>query len=123
MITTPVEAAEFARCCAQAAFEAGARDVQVRYEDEKLARIRYQNAAEEALCDVKPWVERSYLDYVEGAGGASILHILGEDPEAFLGLDAGKINRARQAARNALKTWRAYTMNDRVAWSLSLIHI
>lgn len=24
MITTPVEAAEFARCCAQAAFEAGA---------------------------------------------------------------------------------------------------
>lgn len=67
----------------------------MRYEDEKLARIRYQNAAEEALCDVKPWVERSYLDYVEGAGGASILHILGEDPEAFLGLDAGKINRAR----------------------------
>ena len=118
MITTPVEAAEFARCCAQAAFEAGARDVQVRYEDEKLARIRYQNAAEEALCDVKPWVERSYLDYVEGAGGASILHILGEDPEAFLGLDAGKINRARQAARNALKTWRTYTMNDRVAWSI-----
>ena len=118
MITAPIEAAEFARCCAQAAFEAGARDVHLRYEDEKLARIRYQNATEEALCDVKPWVERSYLDYVESAGGTSILHILGEDPEAFLGLDADKINRARQAARSALKTWRSYTMNDRVAWSI-----
>ena len=118
MITAPIEAAEFARCCAQAAFEAGARDVHLRYEDEKLARIRYQNATEKALCDVKPWVERSYLDYVESPGGTSILHILGEDPEAFLGLDADKINRARQAARSALKTWRSYTMNDRVAWSI-----
>ena len=112
MITAPIEAAEFARCCAKAAFAAGARDVSVRYGDEKLARIRYEAATEEALCDAKPWVERSYLDYVEGEGGASILHILGEDPEAFLGLDAGKINRAMQAARNAQKHWREMTMKD-----------
>lgn len=118
MITTPVEAAEFARCCAKAAFAAGARDVSVRYSDEKLARIRYERASEEALCDAKPWVERSYLDYVEGEGGASILHILGEDPEAFLRLDAGKINRAMQAARNAQKRWREMTMKDQVAWSI-----
>ena len=118
MITAPVEAAEFARCCARAAFAAGARDVSVRYNDEKLSRIRYQEASEAALCDAKPWVERSYLDYVEGEGGASILHILGEDPEAFLGLDAGKINRAMQAARNAQKRWREMTMKDEVAWSI-----
>lgn len=118
MITTPIEAAEFARCCAKAAFAAGARDVSVRYSDEKLARIRYEQASEEALCDAKPWVERSYLDYVEGKGGASILHILGEDPEAFLGLDAGKINRAMQAARNAQKRWREMTMKDEIAWSI-----
>lgn len=118
MITAPIEAAEFARCCAKAAFAAGARDVSVRYGDEKLARIRYEAATEEALCDAKPWVERSYLDYVEGKGGASILHILGEDPEAFLGLDAGKINRAMQAARNAQKHWREMTMKDEVAWCI-----
>ena len=118
MITAPVEAAEFARCCASAAFDAGARDVSVRFTDEKLALIRYRQASEEALCDVKPWVERSYLDYVEGKGSASILHILGEDPEAFLGLDAGKISRAQQAARSAQKTWRGLTLNDQVAWSI-----
>ena len=118
MITAPIEAADFARCCAKAAFDAGARDVSVRYSDEKLARIRYERGSEEALCDAKPWVERSYLDYVEGKGGASILHILGEDPEAFLGLDAGKINRAMQAARSAQKRWREMTMKDEVAWSI-----
>ena len=79
---------------------------------------RYERGSEEALCDAKPWVERSYLDYVEGKGGASILHILGEDPEAFLGLDAGKINRAMQAARSAQKRWREMTMKDEVAWSI-----
>ena len=118
MISAPVEAADFARLCAREALKAGARDVSVRYKDEKIDRARYELASEEALCDVPPWLERSYLDYVERPGGASILHILGEDPEAFLGLDGSKINRAQQAQKNALKTWRNMTMNDRVAWCI-----
>ena len=103
MVVSPIEAAPFARACAAAAFAAGARDVSVRYEDEKLARVRYEHGAEAALCDVKPWLERSYLDYVEGEGGASVLYIDADDPEAFLGLDAGKINRVRQATRQAVR--------------------
>jgi len=118
MVVSPIEAAPFARACAAAAFAAGARDVRVRYEDEKLARVRYEHGAEAALCDVKPWLERSYLDYVEGEGGASVLYIDADDPEAFLGLDAGKINRVRQATRQALKNWRTLTLNDRVAWCI-----
>ena len=114
----PVEAAPFARLCAEPAFLAGAGDVVMRWSDEAIARSRYKYAAEKTLCDVKPWQLRSYLDYAESAEGMSILHILAEDPEAFLGLDAEKINKASAAARKALAPWREYTMKDKIAWSI-----
>ena len=112
IIQSPVEAAFFARACAEAAFSAGAADVVVKYSDEQLTRVRMEKASEEILCDVKPHVLRSYLDYVESEGGACVLNIHADDPEALAGLDAGKLNRVSLARRAALEPWRKYTMND-----------
>ena len=54
LISCSVESAPFARLCAQVAFEAGARDVVMKYTDEQIARIRMENASVETLEDVKP---------------------------------------------------------------------
>ena len=121
IIQSPVEAAFFARACAKAGFEAGAADVVVKYSDELLTRIRYEMGEEKVLCDVKPHVERSYLDYVESEGGACVLNIHADDPNVFAGLDAGKLNRVSLARRAALSNWRDYTMNDRVQWCVVAI--
>ena len=102
LISCSVESAPFARLCAQAAFEAGARDVVMKYTDEQIARIRMENASVETLEDVKPYILRSYLDYAESEGGACILNIHDSDPEVFKGLDAQKIARANKARRNRL---------------------
>lgn len=121
IIHCPVEAAFFARACARAGFEAGAADVVVKYADQQLARVRMELGAEEALCSVKPHELRSYLDYAESAGGVCTLNIHADDPEAFKGLDAAKLNRVSMARRAALEPWRAYTMNDRVQWCVAAI--
>ena len=121
LISCSVESAPFARLCAQAAFEAGARDVVMKYTDEQIARIRMENASVETLEDVKPYILRSYLDYAESEGGVCTLNIHADDPEAFKGLDAGKLNRVNLARRAALEPWRAYTMNDRVQWCVVAI--
>lgn len=121
IIQSPVEAAFFARACAAAAFEAGAADVVVKYSDEQLTRIRMDKASEDTLCDVKPHVLRSYLDYVESEGGACVLNIHADDPEALKGLDAGKLNRVSMARRAALEPWRKYTMNDLIQWCVVAI--
>ena len=118
IIRCPIEGAFFGRACMEAAFKAGARDVVMRYEDEKAARIRMELGSEEALCDVKPYELRSNLDYAESEGGVCMLAIDGEDPEIFKGLDAGKLNRVNMARRTALAPWRAYTMGDRVQWCI-----
>ena len=121
LIRCPVDMAFFAHCCAKAGYEAGARDVIVRYEDEQLARIRMEMGEESALSQVLPYELRSWLDYAESDGGCCLLAIHASDPEAFAGLDAAKLNRVSMARRKAMKPWNDYTMNDRVQWCVAAV--
>ena len=121
IIRCPVEGAYFGRACMEAAYKAGARDVVIRWEDEKAARIRMELGEEEALSETKPYELRSYLDYAESEGGCCLLAIHASDPEIFKGLDAAKINRVSLAKQEAMKSWREYTMKDRVQWCVVAI--
>lgn len=121
IISAPIEGAAFARLCAQEAYNAGAREVVVKYEDEKLNRIRMERTDLDVLTDVKPHVLRSYLDYAEGEGGVCILNLVSSDPEIYKGLDPEKINRVSAARRAALKPWRDKTMKDEIQWSILAI--
>ena len=40
IISAPVEGAAFARMCAEAAYDAGAREVVMKYSDERFSRLR-----------------------------------------------------------------------------------
>ena len=121
IIRCPVEGAYFGRACMEAAYKAGARDVVIRWEDEKAARIRMELGEEEALSETKPYELRSYLDYAESEGGCCLLAIHASDPETFKGLDTAKINRVSLAKQEAMKSWREYTMKDRVQWCVVAI--
>ena len=116
IINAPIEAADLVHHCAQAAYDAGAREVVVHYADEKFSRIRMENASLETLCDVKPWIQNSYLDYIKSEGTAAILSITGSDPEIYKGLDVEKINAAAVARSSALAEYRDYTMASRIQW-------
>jgi aminopeptidase len=102
--------------CATAAYDAGAREVVVNWSDEKLSRIKMDRTAQEVLCDVKPWIQESYLQYIKSEGSAAILSITGSDPEIYKGLDMQKINAASIAKMNALAEYRSYTMASRIQW-------
>lgn len=119
IVNAPLEAAPLARLCVRSAFAAGARDVRVDWSDDQVSRLRMELGSEEALCDVKPYLERSYLDYAESEGGVCVLHLLADDPEIFAGLDGAKINRVGLARRRALANWRVYTMNDKIQWCIA----
>lgn len=118
MINCPIGAADFGRACAEVGYCLGARDVVVHYNDEKLSRIRLENADLAVLEDIKPWTVAKYMEYVEGEGGACVLNIHAADPEIYRGLPAEKVERANIAQRNAMRPYRDYTMNDRIQWSI-----
>ena len=61
IIRCSLEAAPLARLCVRSAFEAGARDVQVDWNDNAVSRSRMELGSEEALTDFKPYQLRRYL--------------------------------------------------------------
>ena len=121
IINAPLEGAEFARMCAEAGYDAGAKEVVVYYKDEKLARLQMQRTAVEVLEDIKPNFTRRYLDYIESEGGACLLHIVAEDPDLYAGIDPEKIARASKARSVASEKYRDYTMKDKIQWSIVAI--
>ncbi len=116
IIRCPIEGAAFGRACMEAALDAGARDVILRYEDELASRIRMQKADEDTLCRPMPSELRSYLDYAESEEGLCVLSIYAEDPEIYKGLDADKIHRVNVARRTFMQPWQEYTMKDKIQW-------
>ncbi len=121
IINCPLEGAPLARLCVRSAYEAGARDVQVNWNDDAVARARMELGSEDALTDLKPWQLRRYLDYAESEGGVCVLHLIADDPELYAGLDGGKISRVNAARRAFMEEWQEYTMNDRVQWSIAAL--
>lgn len=121
IINAPLEGAEFARMCAEAGYDAGAKEVVVYYKDEKLARLQMQRTAVEVLEDVKPTLSRRYLDYIQSEGGACLLHIVAEDPDLYAGIDPEKIARVSKARSIAMEEYREYTMKDKIQWSIVAI--
>ena len=112
---------DFAHACVRAGYEAGAKTVVVRWEDDKLTRLNMELADEKDLTAMKPYELRSYLDYAEDPDGCCTLAIHAEDPEALAGLDACKLNRVNLARRTFMKPWQEYTMNDRVQWCVAAV--
>ncbi len=118
LINSSVQASYFAVMCAKEGYAAGARDVVVNYSDDRLLRMKMENCSIDTLTDIKPYIERMRLDYIEGEGGAVLLNIIGDDPELLKGIDIDKIDARSRAISLASENIRNYTMNDRVQWTI-----
>ena len=61
IVRCPVTMPDFAHACVRAGYEAGAKTVVVRWEDDKLTRLNMELADEKDLTVMKPYELRSYL--------------------------------------------------------------
>lgn len=114
VINAPIECAEFARCVAKAAFAAGARDVKVNWADEKLGRIRLDEAAAEVFDEFPVWRRDMFMDFK--ARGAAVISIHASDPTIYQGVDQDKMLRSQRAAGMALLEYRQAMMNNEMRW-------
>lgn len=111
-ILSPVYAAEFARMIQKEAFEAGAKDVNINFNDQKADRTRFTYAEAETLSDIPEWFREMRTFYAR-KGGASI-HISGGDPEAFKGIDGGKMLAFSRAMNKASEEF--YDLMDKAVF-------
>ena len=110
-----VEHAPLARAIARAAYEAGARYVDVAYQDRHVRRALIEQGPEQSLDWTPPWlVER--LERLAAQEGAEI-SLSGEpDPELFAGLDGRRVGRARHV--ELMRTGMRLAAERRIAWTI-----
>ena len=97
VVNAPVESADFARLVAKNAFELGAKDVSIRYNDEHFSRLRYDHADLEALTTIPKWQQDRLNDYVDQ--NTAVISIYAENPDVMKGVDTSKVLAATRLLR------------------------
>ncbi|MBP1969765.1 aminopeptidase [Virgibacillus natechei] len=116
MINAPIEGADFTKVVVRKAYELGAKDVHINWVDDELTLLKYENAPDEVIADYPDWKVQLHDSFAED--GAAILNIRSTNPDLLKDIDPTRVAKANKAAAQAMKNFRSYTMNDRIAWSI-----
>lgn len=116
VISSPIETAEFARMLSEAAYEKGAREVVIDWNDELSKKIKYMKAPSEVFDEYPEWKKQFYQFYSEG--GAAYISIAAEDPELMKEVDPDRIMRAQKVANKANKNFRDRLMSNKNTWNV-----
>lgn len=112
----PLECAEFVRVLVRQAYEAGAKYVQVDWDDDAVTRARFEHAPDESFSYYPQWVASSMEQLVESGG--AVLQIDVPNPELYAGIDSAKVSAAMRAAAAARKTYKGYVRTNKMSWCL-----
>ncbi|MFC4402800.1 aminopeptidase [Gracilibacillus xinjiangensis] len=116
VINSSIEGVEFTRIVARKAYELGAKNVHINWTDDELTLLKFQYAPEDVLTDIPAWQVEKHLDFAKD--GAALLAIRSTNPDLLKDIDPAKVAKANKASGEAMKEFRQYTMNDRIAWSI-----
>lgn len=119
VINGPVEAAEFVRMISKKAYEAGAKDVFVQWNDNELTLIKYLHAPEEALKEFPAWIANGYVEMAKE--GAAFLSIALPNPDLLKSVNPERIALASKASSVAMEEFSSYTRSGKSSWSVVCI--
>ena len=116
VIRTPIECADFVRMIVDVAYDEGAKEVVVHWNDEKTSKITYLKAAEETFETMPSWQVDSMVSYAKD--GAAFLSILASDPELLKDVSPERIAKSSKVRNIALKDFYERIMSNQNSWSI-----
>lgn len=119
MITSPIECAEFARLAAKKAYEAGAREVVMRWTDEQSTHTKFKMANDEIFDEFPQWTVDYFNHYADK--DTAFLSIAASDPELMKDVDPKRMARANKAGSIALEHYRSRMMSNKNVWCVASI--
>jgi aminopeptidase len=102
-----------------AAYDAGARLVEVIWRDEMLTKIRVEHAADDTFDEIAPWAMQARHEITEEGG--AVLILLGDDPKLLEGLDQSKIARINKVVGEMARPIFKLSDQGYGSWSLGAI--
>ena len=103
VVDASIENYELAREIAKVAYDIGAKDVIVHYNDEVITRLRYENCDVEHFQEIPKYLQELRNDYA--LKHAAIVTITSADPESLKGIDPKKILARNRAMHESCKTF------------------
>ncbi len=116
VVTADIQSAPLVRKVADAAYDAGASQVVIRWEDDYLTQSKFLRASEEVFKVSPPWVQ-SFYDYYDQEG-ACYIFIDTEDPDLLKDANPERIKNSQASKNKALVQHRKMTMGNHVRWSI-----
>lgn len=114
VIHAPITCADFVHTLSSEAYDVGAYDVAVNWNDEAFSHIRFQKADAERFRAFPAWRKAFYDDYA--AQGAAFISIAASDPDLYSDIDPQRLAEASQTAGKALMDYRARLMSNQNTW-------
>lgn len=116
VVNTTLEGAELVRIIVKKAYEAGARNVVVNWNDDSVNRTKYELAPDEVFHEYPEWRAKETIELAKQ--GAAFLSVISSSPDLLKGVDSKRIANFQKASGTALKPWRQLMQSDQVSWSI-----
>lgn len=116
VIMSPVETAPFTRMLVEKAYNLGAKEVVVHWNDDFCKKMKFINGDMEIFETMPQWEIDSLMFYAEK--GAAFLSIAANDPELLKGIDSEKIAKAQKARNVGLKAYYEKVMTNVIQWNI-----
>ena len=115
-IAASLDAAPLVRLITKQAYEVGAKQVHVDWNDDEISRLRYELAPEDSFSEYPAWKiqEREQL----ADQGAAFISIISQSPDLLNGIDPKKIAANQKAVGTGLKKYRQYVQSDKISWTV-----
>ncbi|MDP4156794.1 MAG: aminopeptidase [Bacillota bacterium] len=116
VVTATLDAAELVRLVVKQAYEVGARDVVVNWNDDTVSRTKYVLAPDEAFAEYPEWRAKETEDLA--SKGAAFMSIISTSPDLLKGINPERIATYQKAAGKALANYRKMIQSDKVSWTV-----
>lgn len=116
VINAAIETAEFIRLVVKKAYEAGAKNVIVNWNDDTISRLKYDLAPDEAFQEYPMWRAKEVEELAEK--GAAFMSVVSSSPDLLKGVDSSRIANFQKVAGKAMEKYRQYIQSDKVSWTV-----
>ena len=118
-IVCPVEKSDVAEVFTSVAYELGAKIVRIRWCNEKIDRLNYLHAREDALLNTPKYLVDSKMDLVKN--NFCYVAIDCDDPSAFKDVPSDRLAKISRAKSIAFKKFSDSVMNNGIRWCVAAV--
>lgn len=115
-IAAAIDAAPLVRLITQKAYETGAKQVYVDWNDDAVSRLRFELAPEDSFSDYPAWKVQEREQLAEQ--GAAFISVVSQSPDLLSGIDSKRIAASQKATGQALSKYRQYVQSDKISWTV-----